>query len=86
MDDRPVKKSVKKKYNLYKKFPKSRKNYDYQQYITIRNKCNKIIKDAKRDYNKRLSKECKSNPKYFWKYVHAKTKSNIGISPLKTEN
>ena len=81
-----VKKSVKKKYNLYKKFLQTRKNYHHQLYIKTRNKCNITIKNAKRDYEKRLSKECKSNPKYFWKYVQAKTKSNVGISPLMTDN
>lgn len=38
-----VVKSVKKKYNLYKKFLKTKKGEDYENYKSIRNKCGNII-------------------------------------------
>ena len=37
----------------------------------------------KKNKKKKSIKESKANPKYFWKYVQSKTKSNIGISPLR---
>ena len=33
-----------------------------------------------------LSKESKANPKYFGEYVQSKTKSNMGIGPLRRDD
>ena len=77
-----VLKSVKKKYNLYKKFLQSQKSYDFQRYITVRNECKKFIKKAKREYEQKLARNAKINPKSVWKYIQSKTKINTGISPL----
>lgn len=79
-----LKKSVKKKYNLYRKYQETNSKSSFDRYIEIRNKCEKDVRDAKRDYEKRLARECKTNPKHFWKYVQKQTKSIDGISPLKT--
>ena len=35
-----------------------------------------------KDHKRRLSAECKSNPKYFWKYVLSELETNTGISSL----
>ena len=45
-----VKKSVKKKYNLYQKFLRTRTGQDYLLYCKIRNECCKIIKASKREF------------------------------------
>jgi len=71
---------IKKKYKCYQRFLKSKKGALYQKYIEIRNKCTKVLKKAKKEYEKNLAKNCKTNPKQFWKYVQSKTKSNVGIS------
>lgn len=77
-----ARKSVKKKHKLYKRFLRSDLSYDYRRYIQSRNECNRVIKQAKREYEKKLAKGCKANAKLFWKYVQSKTKSFSGISPL----
>jgi hypothetical protein len=77
-----IKKSVKKKHELFKKYMKSQQSYDYRQYLFYRNECNRVVKKAKRQYERKLAKECKENPKYFWRYVQSKTKSSTGISSL----
>jgi hypothetical protein len=81
-----VMRSVKKKYNLYKKFVQSKQGKDYQNYKLLRNKCNKLIKKARKNHEKNIADGCKSSPKQFWKYVQERTKSNTGVSALKTEN
>ena len=43
-------KSVKRKYSLYKRFLNTNKNFDYPKYLDCRNECNKIVKKAKREY------------------------------------
>ena len=50
--------------------------------MLCRNQCDKIIRHAEKEYERRLSKESRSNPKYFWKYVQSKMKTNTGIRPL----
>ena len=47
-----VRKSVKRKYNLYKRFLNTNKNFNYRKYLDCRNECNKIVKKAKREYEK----------------------------------
>ena len=81
-----VKKSVRKKYYLFMKYLKSDASYDYWKYIEARNACNRTIKKAKREYERKISHECKSNPKRFWQYVQSKTKCSTGISPLDKGN
>ena len=81
-----VKKSVRRKYCLYMRYLRSDAAYDYWRYIEARNTCNRVIKQAKRDYERKISEECKTNPKRFWQYVQSKTKSRSGISPLDKGN
>jgi hypothetical protein len=78
-----VRKSIKNKYKLFKKYLRSDLSYDYRRYIESRNECNRAVKQAKREYERNLAKGCKVNAKLFWKYVQSKTKSVSGISPLR---
>jgi len=80
--NKEAKKSVKKKYELFKKYMKSMASLDYRNYLNSRNECNRNIKKAKREYERKLAKDCKNNPKHFWKFVQSKTKAFSGISPL----
>jgi hypothetical protein len=75
-------KIIKKKYNLYKRFLNTKRGSDYQAYIKARNECSRQIRNCKIEFEKKLSEECKRNPKAFWKYVQSKTKTKTGISPL----
>ena len=77
-----VRKSVKKKLKTYKKYIKTKSSHAYGKYIESRNECSRVIKKAKREYERKLAKDCKLNPKLFWKYVQNKTKVTTGISPL----
>ena len=77
---------IKKKYYVFKRFLETKSGKDYLHYIEIRNKTNKEIRKASRENEKSIAKECKSNPKRFWKYVRTKTKAKTGISPLRKRN
>lgn len=81
-----VAKSVKKKHSLYKRFLCTKRGRDYEKYKVTRNKCSKLIKRARKDYEKNIADGCKKSPKLFWKYVQERAKSNAGISALKTGN
>ena len=77
---------IKKKHKLYKRYLQTKEGLDYQMYILERNKCNKVIKKAKRKYEKKIARNCKVNVKSFWKYVQSKRKVNNSISPLLKED
>jgi len=76
--------SIKKKHKAYKRYLNTKEGLDYTKYIAERNLCNKTIKKVKREYEKKIAKNCKTNAKGFWNYVKSKTKSSCGVSPLKT--
>ena len=73
---------IKKKYKLYKRFLSTNAGRDYQKYIETRNECKREVKKSKRQHEKKIVNNIKSNPKQFWKYVQNKLKSTSGISPL----
>ena len=75
-------KSIKKKYELYKRYKFSTLHYDYQRYIEQRNETKRQIRKAVKEFEKKLSKECKKNVKGFWKYVNNKLKRSTNICNL----
>jgi hypothetical protein len=77
---------IKKKYNTYKRFLRTKLGQDYQEYITARNKSTNEVKRAKRNYERKVATECKKNPKTFWKYVKESTKQRTGIGVLTGKN
>ena len=83
---RKLLKIIKKKHKLYKRYLQTDNARTYIKYIDIRNKCNKYIKNTKKNFERSIAKECKKNPKKFWKYVQEKTKSNTGVSAIKKED
>ena len=48
--------SIKKKYNLFKKYLSSKSGLDYSKYIQARNKCSKLLKVTNKEYEKNVAK------------------------------
>ena len=80
--DKEIRKKIKRKNRLWKKFSATRDHRDYTEYCQARNQTRRLTRKAKRDYEKKLAHEVKQNPKKFWKYVNSKTKSRSGIPDL----
>ena len=57
-------------------------NKKRMEYNTARNKVSKLLRQAKRRFEKELASKCKINPKAFWGHVRHKLKTRSGISPL----
>ena len=55
-------------------------------YTKQRNKVRKLTRQAKKDRERKIAQEVKTNPKKFWNYVAARTKTRQGISELKIPN
>ena len=54
----------------------------HQEFCKIRNKVKSLTRQAKREYEKSIAIQAKSNPKKFWNYARSKTKVMTGISDL----
>ena len=80
--NKKVLQKIKKKHKLYKRFIQSKIGMDYNRYIIIRNQCNRLIKNSKKEIEMKIARDCKSKPKKFWKYVQEQTKSRVGINAL----
>ena len=52
------------------------------QYTRARNIVKKLLRKAKRNFEKGIAKQCKSNPKSFWSYTRSNLRTKIGIAPL----
>ena len=55
------------------------------EYRIARNQAVKEYKKSKIDFEKKLAKDIKSNPKIFYAYVRSKTKVKDIVGPLKDE-
>ena len=61
-------------------------NENWVNYIVARNKASSTVRKAKKEYEYRIAKEIKSNPKCFWNMVREKTKVKEGTQDLQAEN
>ena len=75
-------KLIRKKYHLFKRYKFSKTHYDFQRFIEVRNEAKRQIRKAVKEYEKKISDNCKLNVKGFWKYVNSKLKRSSGISNL----
>ena len=80
--NRKTMKCIKKKYQFFKRFQSTKTYHDYENYIKIRNKTKKQIKEAVREYERKICNESKVNAKCFWKHVNSKLKRKTGVPNL----
>ena len=83
--DKTVLEAVKNKHEMLNKFQKQRNGENWSTYVQARNRATKIVKLAKRNSERRVVMEIKSNPKIFWNMVNRKTKMKPGITDLETK-
>ena len=74
---------IRKKSKLWKKYKESREYSDYLNYKMSERESKKEISKIKRDFEKKLVMDIKSNPKKFYSYVKSKSRTRDSIGPLK---
>ena len=79
-------KATKKKYFAWKRFTQSKVHTAYIKYVKERDKTNKKIRKAKRSFEQKLARECKQNPKAFYKYCNFKAKKKSNFIRLYTDS
>ena len=83
--DKAVQSAIKEKHSLHRRWIKSKRsgsNILREAYQKSRHRVKKLIRQAKRSFEKELESGSKKNPKQFWKYVRSKLRTKSGVSPL----
>ena len=81
-----VKKQRKYKARMWKRYKKVNNYNNLVAYKLARNKVTSAYKDAKVNFESKLAKNIKHNPKAFYSYIRSKTKTKDKVGPLKDKN
>ena len=52
------------------------------QYTTVRNDVKRMLRQEKKDFERKICSQSNKNPKVFWSYVRSNLKTKTGVSPL----
>ena len=83
--NKTVQSAIKEKHSLHRRWIKSKRcgnNALREAYHKSRCRVKKMIRQAKRSFEKELASGSTKNPKQFWKYVRSKLRTKSGVSPL----
>ena len=80
--DRETADAIREKRSKWIKYKHCRNLHTYNKYKAARNKVVYYLRRSKYKYEKNIAAEVKQNPKLFWKYVRAKSKTMSGINIL----
>ena len=78
-----IMRTIRKKRKLWKRYSQSRDYEDHQAYKKVEKEVQRSIRKAKRDFERKLAKSAKSNPKEFYSYIKSKTANKETVGPLK---
>ena len=78
-----VKRSIRIKQRRWSRYLESRDSLKYKLYRKQTDYVKKLVKQARKDEQKKIAKKIISNPKQFWSYVNSKTKIRQAIPTLK---
>ena len=81
--DRNALRKVKRKYSSWCRYLNTKQSRTYQEYIEKRNESTKENKRARKEFEKKLAKECRTNPKATWKYMKSTNRVSTGVPNLK---
>ena len=81
MDNR-LRAIIRRKHRLWTRYMENRSSQRRRAYCKARNKVTQLTRNLQREFERKLAKESKSNPKAVWKYIHSKSKVKEDISDL----
>ena len=70
--DSNVIRKIKKKHRSWQRYMETKSGEKYAEYRKLSNQVKKLTKNAKKELEKGIAKEAKSNPKKFWHHVNKK--------------
>ena len=73
---------VRRKHAAWKRYLNTKSGEDYLKYTRARNQSRSATRKAQREFESKVAKNTKTNPKAFYKYVHSKTKTKSKIPDI----
>ena len=74
---------IRKKRRLWNTYRKSRDYEEYLAYKKVQDETQKLVRQAKRKFERKLAKEAKQKPKLFYSYLKSKSSNKQTVGPLK---
>ncbi len=84
MDNR-LRAIIRRKHRTWTRYMENRSPEKHREFCKIRNKVTKLTKNLRREFEKKLAKDSKHNPKAVWKYIHSKSRVKEDIADLYTD-
>ena len=83
---KPLQEAIREKNQKYRRWMRAKCRNDADkirsEYSGVCRKVKRLMRKAKRDFEKNICKNPKENPKRFWWYVRHKLKTKSGVAPL----
>ena len=77
---------IRKKRRLWNWYKTTRDYTEYQAYLAVQKSVTKTIRAAKKEFERKLAKNFKNNPRQFYSHLNNNTKSRAQVGPLKNES
>ena len=77
---------IKERELKYKAYKLVNSEYNYTIYNNAKREVKRVVRNAKREYELKIAKESKENPKHFYGYIRNRNPIKNGIGPLSNEN
>ncbi len=84
--NRKAEQLMKKKYHLWKKYVESGNSEDLLNFKKCKNFLRYFTRQLKKEFEKKILKEAKKNPKPFWGYANSKLKTRSKITQLRKKD
>jgi hypothetical protein len=81
-----VREEIKIKNRMWKKYMENRNEVNLRAYNQQRNKVRYLVRQDYKSKQDQIARDCKTNPKRFWKYVNNKFKQREVIGELSYVN
>lgn len=82
--DEKIRRLIRKKSRLWNRYIETRNPQTHKEYKKVRNEVRKQTRLIERKEQCEVAKQCKANPKKFWKYVNSKSKLHTRIGDIKS--
>ena len=84
--NRNILRLIRKKRRLWRYYKTTSDYRDYQSYLEVQKSVTKVIRNAKKRFERKLAKNFKSNPRQFYSHLNSKTKSRTAVGPLNDQD
>ena len=81
-----VMRTIRKKKRLWATYKRTNDYAEYLAYKNVQSETRKLVRQAKRKFEKKLASEAKKRPKMFYSYLRSKTANRSSVGPLKEKD